>query len=317
MASFPHFLRFLVYTNISLWTLGYLLLQRFQTLWEARNLPAYLGPSLPALIALSVISMVNILTSIALGIMLISTVKNWICNQTTIEGWEIDRHEAIAQRGGRDWWDVVGPDGKTIRFEKIEFPYDIGFFSNMAQAMGTTNLIWWFFPFAGNPTIDKQGKGDGWAWEENGFNRQEGMWPPLDPEKVRRAARAWPAARRNYEAELLELDADAYASPDQQKSAFKQRQEADISRRRKLIDELEENEDTPASTGDEYDDDDDDDDHGTSNTGWNDSKGWTNSDGERLHDYGVDEDTEARLDDDVPLAELLRRRRVHQQGVNE
>ncbi|KFY30402.1 hypothetical protein V494_08162, partial [Pseudogymnoascus sp. VKM F-4513 (FW-928)] len=42
------------------------------------------------------------------------------------------------------------------------------------------------------------------------------------------------------------------------------------------------------------------------------SDGWFNSDGDRLRDYGVDEDAELvewEEDDDVPLGELLRRRR--------
>ncbi len=43
---------------------------------------------------------------------------------------------------------------------------------------------------------------------------------------------------------------------------------------------------------------------------------WTNSDGDRLWDYGVDEDVEEEImpargdDEDVPLAELIRRRKV-------
>ena len=36
---------------------------------------------------------------------------------------------------------------------------------------------------------------------------------------------------------------------------------------------------------------------------------WQNSEGERLKDYGVDEETEFYQEDDLPLAELLRRRR--------
>ena len=45
--------------------------------------------------------------------------------------------------------------------------------------------------------------------------------------------------------------------------------------------------------------------------------GWTNSDGDRLRDYGVDEEVEDEdlippdaEEDDVPIAELLRRRKV-------
>lgn len=259
-------------------------------------MPAYLGPSLPALVSLAVLSLVHFVISVALVIMLINTVKSWIFNQTMIEGWEVDRHEAIAERGGRDWWDVTGPDGKKIRFEKIEFPYDTGFFSNMAQAMGTTNFILWFSPFAGNPKVGKGEKGYGWTWEENGFNRKEGMWPPPDPEKIRKAARQWPAARRDYAAELRELD----QNPQDQKEAFKQRQEADLRRRNRLVAELEEVDDVDVDSTDDDERDD---------RGLDGEAGWVNTDGERLRDYGVDEDTE---DEDVPLGELIRRRNVLQ-----
>ena len=37
---------------------------------------------------------------------------------------------------------------------------------------------------------------------------------------------------------------------------------------------------------------------------------WRNSEGERLKDFGVDEDAEFYDEDDIPLAELLRRRRA-------
>lgn len=37
---------------------------------------------------------------------------------------------------------------------------------------------------------------------------------------------------------------------------------------------------------------------------------WTNREGDRLKDFGVDEETETYEADDVPLAELLRQRRM-------
>ncbi|PNY24883.1 Palmitoyltransferase [Tolypocladium capitatum] len=308
MTTFPHFLRFLVYANVSLWTLWKLLWQRFYALWEARHLPAYLGPSVEGLIALALTSLICLFTTLALGIMLITTVKTWLFNCTMIEGWELDRHEAAIDRGGRDWWDITGPDGEKFRFERVEFPYDIGFFANMAQAMGTFNVPLWFFPLAGNPTVGKDGRGSGWTWEENGFNRKEGMWPPPDPVKIRQAARPWPAARRDYEAELREEN----LSPEEEKQAFKERQQRDARRRNMLLAELEE--------VDDYDiiDDIDGSDDAYDQNDIRGSPGWMNSDGERLRDYGVDEDVEDAgadalhddEDDEVPLGELLRRRKV-------
>lgn len=305
MTTFPHFLRFLVWTNITLWTLGSLVWQRFRALWAERLLPAYLGPSLPALIALSIVALVCFFTSLALGIMLATTVKTWLFNRTMIEGWEQDRHEVIVDRAGRDFWDMTGPDGEKIRFERTEFPYDIGFYANMSQAMGSRNPLLWFFPFAGGPKVGPNGQGVGWEWEENGFNHSEGMWPPPDPDKIRSASRAWPAAKRDYAEELRELD----LSPDEQKAAFRQRQEHDIRRRNKLMAELEEVDDYEIIDDEEHYDDDD----AGREIGYDGTPGWMNSDGERLRDYGVDEDDDdddMAEDDDVPLAEIIRRRKV-------
>lgn len=310
MTTFPHFLRFLVYANVCLWTLSYFFWQRLYALWETRHMPAHLGPTLAALISLAMTGLVCAITSLALGIMLITTVQGWVLNRTVIEGWEVDRHEANIGRGSRDWWDMTGPDGEPIRFEKVEFPYDIGFFANMAQAMGTSNFLLWFFPLAGNPKISKTGSGTGWTWEENGFNRKEGMWPPLDPEKLRRAGREWGISRRNYEAELE----DQGLSPQEQLEAFKKRQDEDMRRRKRsqdvLMAELEEVDGFGSDR--DYDDGYDDDETNNSNA----MRNWANSDGEYLRDYGVDVDAEEE-DEDVPLAELLRRRNVGTTSYND
>ncbi|KAI9171866.1 palmitoyltransferase pfa4 [Paramyrothecium foliicola] len=301
MTTFPHFLRFLIYANISLWMLAYLVAQRFHSLWEVRHMPAYLGPTLPALVSLAFLSPICFFTCVALGIMLVNTIRSWIFNCTMIEGWEIDRHEVIAERSGRDFWDITGPDGKKIRFEKLEFPYDIGLFSNMAQAMGTSNVLMWLFPFAGNPKISKDRKGTGWVWAENGFNREPGLWPPPDPDKMRRAGREWPAAKRNLEAEIQDLN----LTPEEQKAAFKERQERDLRKRQMLMAELEEVDSYEVMNDDEM--------HVYDNHGNAEGRDWTNTDGERLRDYGVDEeaeDIETLPEDDIPLGELLRRRRA-------
>lgn len=43
-------------------------------------------------------------------------------------------------------------------------------------------------------------------------------------------------------------------------------------------------------------------------------EGWRNSDGDRLRDFGVDEDAEFYDEDDIPLAELLKRRKADKPG---
>jgi palmitoyltransferase len=307
MTTFPHFMRFLVYANISLWMLASLIVQRFHSLWSARHLPAYLGPTMPALVALAFLSPICFITCLALGIMLLTTTRSWVLNRTMIEGWEVDRHEVIAEHSGRDWWEITGPDGKRLSFEKLEFPYDIGFFSNMAQAMGTPNVLLWFFPLAGNPNISKNGKGTGWEWEENGFNRQTGLWPPPDPDKMRRKGKDWPGARRNLDAELRDFG----LTPEEQKAAFRERQERDWEKRKRLMAELEEFESYDVLTNDDARD---------ITELAEDGPNWANSDGEKLGDFGVDVEAEyvAEVDgeDDVPLGELLRRRKVlHKDGA--
>lgn len=301
LTTFPHFLRFLVYANLSLWALGRLLWQRIYALWEARHLPAYLGPSLPALVALALTSLICLFTTLTLGIMLFNTMRAWLFNCTMIEGWELERHEAVVDRDGRDWWDVTRPDGEKFRFESIEFPYDIGFFPNMSQAMGTSNPFLWFFPLAGNPRVGANGYGVGWSWEENGFNRKEGMWPPPDPDKIRRAARRWPASPGNDRVMMLREETGL----EERKRAFRQRQEADARRRNSLLAELEE--------ADDYDIVDEVHDSGEAQYRY--PPEWMNADGERLQDYGVDHEAEVAKvedlhEDDVPLGELLRRRKV-------
>lgn len=295
------------------------------------------------------------LTSIALGILLVTTIRGWVLNQTMIEGWEAERHEAVLERhrkGG--WWTNDDDDDAygrpRVRIDRIEFPYDLGFFDNMAQAMGTRNILSWLDPFVGGgPTVNNEqvGKGTGWEWEENGFNDREGMWPPPDPDKMRRGGikRKWPGAAAAREEEETVID-KRWANPQDEITAFRARQEMDLRRRTGksgIIAELQENqnlEDLDDEYGyvddrdgayknkeeasyydnqDEEEESDEEEDEDTATVppvrgrpyfehGADGEPGWTNSEGDRLRDYGVDEEAEDD-DEDVPLGELLRRRR--------
>ncbi|ORY57165.1 DHHC palmitoyltransferase-domain-containing protein, partial [Pseudomassariella vexata] len=333
LQTFPHFLRFLAYTNVSLWMLLYLLSQRFLALWSNRHLPAYLGPSFLELVWLTVFAFVGAVMSFALGIMLGTTVKGWLFNTTMIEGWEIEKHEAVVERSerGEGWWrtgDDAGTGTLQSVIDPVEFPYDVGVFENMAQAMGTNNVLLWFFPFAGGPQVapnrDGKGKGCGWEYEENGLNDREDMWPPTDPEKARNA-KMWRSRKKEMEAEREHYeDGGRWATPEEQREAFRQRQEQDLRRwertRNQVLGELEE--------VDDYDVVDEAYNHSTTRASFggpiivNEGRsGWVNEDGEQLADYGVDEDAEFdepdvdalhedQEDDDIPLGELLRRRKV-------
>ncbi|KAL2130513.1 hypothetical protein VTI74DRAFT_6275 [Chaetomium olivicolor] len=320
MQTFPYFLRFLLYTNVALWYLAHLLWQRVAAVWADRSLPAYLGPSLGSLVGLTLLALVNAATIFALGMLFYTTVKGWVFNSTMIEDWEVERHEAVLARmddeeqGGKgDFW---ADDDAVLRqqLERIEYPYDLGFFANMAQAMGTRNVLRWFLPvFGGGPVINNEtpGKGAGWEWEENGFNDLPGLWPPPDPEKMRQAKRGgWPGANQQQEGRY-----DEYQSSEEVKAAFARRQAEDLFRRQRaqaqqahqrsgIIAELEEIDELDENT------------HQSDDYEWVGKPLWTNSDGDRLWDYGVDEEVEEEIipargdDDDVPLAELIRRRKI-------
>ncbi|KAI2769938.1 zf-DHHC-domain-containing protein [Daldinia loculata] len=378
LQTFPHFLRFLVYTNLSLWTLLTFLFRRFFALWETRHLPAYLGPTLSQLALLTVLTFATSITSLALGILLITTLKGWLFNTTMIESWEIERHESALERRyetsrGDDayssWWGSGehAPGGDRETLDPIEFPYDVSIFANMAAAMGTRDPLLWFLPFAGEPRIAPLKKvesgsgggsdggdittmsGTGWTYEENGLNDREGMWPPPDPDKIRHA-KAWRARKREADRALERARFDNNpANPEDEREAFRRRQERDLRRweasRSRILGELEEIPPEYYDNKNNDNDNDNDNDHdydfvdeaydrrlrpGHATTVILDEgkSGWVNADGEHLGDYGVDEDAEfdepaverpRRLlqeevirveDEDVPLAELMRRRKV-------
>ncbi|KAI1455786.1 zf-DHHC-domain-containing protein [Annulohypoxylon moriforme] len=337
LQTFPHFLRFLVFTNVSLWTLLYFLFQRFLGLYEARYLPSYLGPTLPQLAWLTILTFVSGLTSLALGILLITTLKGWVFNTTMIESWEIERHEATLERryasdGGEGSWWAAGErapggdrDAPHLAVDPIEFPYDIGFFANMAAAMGTRIPLMWFFPFAGGPTVAPYPYSDatgvepgaggsgssnartGWEYEENGLNDREGLWPPTDPEKIRNT-RVWRERKREADRALEEDRLYGARDPEVDREAFRRRQERDLRRwetsRSRILGELEE---LPPDGYDEYDFVDEAYDRGHTQTQSSSAppsrpgatavvdegkSGWVNADGEHLGDYGVDSDAE-------------------------
>ncbi|KAI0160483.1 zf-DHHC-domain-containing protein [Xylariaceae sp. FL1272] len=346
LQTFPHFLRFIIYTNISLWVLLSYLYTRGSHLWSSRHKPAYLGPSVFELVAFTGISLIAGLAALALFILLVTTVKGWALNTTLIESWEIERHEAVLERGGEEWW-AAGDGGQESRnlVEPVEFPYDIGIYANLCSAMGTSNPLLWLFPFYPHPRVAKpklraeelvmkletggRGLGTGWSYAENGMNDREGLWPPVDPEKVRNK-QLW-KRRRREEDEFRKREPvmpDMDLSPEQEKEAFRRRQERDLQRwrgREEILDELEETSAYPA-----YPDE--------KGYGGHEElsrarpaqrivvdegrSGWVNGDGEHLGDYGVDEDAEfdddgfvfangEKDDEDVPLAQLIRRRKGH------
>ena len=198
-----------------------------------------------------------------------------------IESWEIERHEALVERARKTGGWVYGNGGQKVYIRHQEFPYDIGIWKNIVQGMGTSNVLAWFLPFGGGPSIESAAN-----YEVNGFEPENVSWPPPDPDKL-------PRVRRKVEdVDLTDLGDVA---------AFRERQQRDFNRTARagqpLEDELED------LDGQDFDFESD------SEEGIDGEPGWTNAEGDRLRDFGVDEDAELLDEDEIPLGELLRRRK--------
>ena len=205
-------------------------------------------------------------------------------NVTTIEGWEIERHEQLLRRARVMGGYLDGPDGIRVKIDRHEFPYDIGIWQNMRDNMGTWNVFAWFWPFAAGI------KTGGLAFETNGFEDPGQSWPPPDPDRMPRAPRRLSAEHAfTYQHQQL--------SPEDELHAFRERQAADLARRKPFRNRFDAETDTPLE-----------DDYLNSDDEHSGEEGWQDSEGNRLEDYGVEEDVEFYDEDDVPLAELIRRR---------
>jgi len=94
---------------------------------------------------------VNSITVLALFILLLRTLYSVLFNVTTIESWEIERHETLVRRARVLGGYLEGPGGQKIRIRKQEFPYDIGIFSNISQAMGGTINVSLYYSYMVEP----------------------------------------------------------------------------------------------------------------------------------------------------------------------
>ncbi len=123
----------------------------------------YLGPSATQMVFLLVFTLTNSITLFALSILLARNI--WLLggNITTIESWEVERHETLVRRAKILGGYVDGPNGVKLKISKHEFPYDIGIFRNVQQGMGGSAMSW-LWPFARSPEITS-----GFEFETNGF----------------------------------------------------------------------------------------------------------------------------------------------------
>ena len=59
---------------------------------------------------------------------------------TSIESWEMERHESLLKRARKRGGYLNGPGGTRLLLKHHEFPYDVGIFNNIAQGMGSYNV---------------------------------------------------------------------------------------------------------------------------------------------------------------------------------
>lgn len=222
---------------------------------------------------------------------------------TTIESWEIARHTKLLRRARVFGGYLDGPDGIKVKIERHEFPYDIGIWANIKQGMNSGNILAWFWPFATTPSSG------GLDFEVNGFDEPTRSWPPPDPDRI-------PRVNRSLDKGKPFVYQQTPLSVNEEVQAFKKRQEEDIKRRNGNAGIIRRKpfHSRHASGLHAEHSDVETDDHSSESQSNSGEEGWRSPEGDRLRDYGVDEDAEFYDQDDIPLSELLRRRREKQSG---
>lgn len=90
---------------------------------------------------LFILIVVNSFICFALFILFVRTVWSLGSNITTIESWEIERHQTLVRRARYFGGFLDGPGGAKIRIKKQEFPYDIGIWANTKAGMGGSRNV--------------------------------------------------------------------------------------------------------------------------------------------------------------------------------
>ncbi|KAG8527165.1 uncharacterized protein KY384_008595 [Bacidia gigantensis] len=207
--------------------------------------------------SLFILFIANSVTLFGVGILLIRNIWSIGANVTTIEGWEIERHETLVSRAKKQGGLIYGPNGKQIRLSQQEFPYDIGIMKNVAQSMGR-NPLFWLFPLGPTPSNES-----GLSFETNGFDDRP--WPPPDPDRISKRV-VLPSS------EAFTRDENEH-NAEQRVTAFRKRQQADSRRLENGANVSKRATDTRKGST------------------------WKDSNGERLDDFGVDEASDFDEDD--------------------
>ncbi|CAF9909578.1 MAG: hypothetical protein GOMPHAMPRED_006809 [Gomphillus americanus] len=232
--------------------------------------------------SLFALTLINTFTLFAIGVLLIRSLWSLFTNVTSIESWEIERHATLVRRARAFDGYLDGPNGERIPIKKQEFPYDIGLWSNFRQVFGA-NPLSWLWTFAHTPSSES-----GLEFETNGFEDDGIGWPPPDPDRMPRTRmklEGGVTTHDGYEADVVQRDVVFMRhAGDGQKT--------NSAQRRKRFHERY----TDASTRDDMEPPDD--------LQVDGEEAWRNSEGERLADFGLDEEAEFYDDDEgnVPLS---------------
>ncbi|KAL8865501.1 MAG: hypothetical protein Q9174_006852 [Haloplaca sp. 1 TL-2023] len=228
--------------------------------------------------------------------------NTWVLgsNVTTIEGWEIDRHEILVRRAKKRGGYLDGPDGTRVMITKQEFPYDIGLYQNARQAMGCSFFLW-LWPLTYSPS-----NRSGLDFATNGFEEPGTSWPPPDPDRMPR--RSYEVAGQDpftFDRDSSQIDVQAFRRR-QQKDALRFTNGRGLYSSTLLQQRSRTN--TKERTDESQESGDDEDDTGS-------GPRWRDREGDRLHDFGVDEEAEGYEEDGMPLAEMVRRRKAGKEGT--
>jgi palmitoyltransferase len=240
----------------------------------------------------------NSISLFALSLLLGRSVWSLLWNTYAIEDWEIERHEVLLRRARLNGGYLDGPDGIQINIKRQEFPFDIGIWANITQGMGTANPLAWFWPFASTYDIHS-----GLEYETNGFEDPSIGWPPPDPDRI-------PRKMRRMGLDESYNDGVEPKSNEEELEAFRQRQAQDLKRWEAKYEPLRRRQpfhqryDKTALQQNDM----------SSPNMYVEGEGegeesWRDNEGQALHDFGVDEEAEFYDEEDLPLAELMRRRR--------
>ncbi|KAF8424488.1 DHHC palmitoyltransferase-domain-containing protein [Tirmania nivea] len=285
--NLPHFLRFLCYATYTTLYLEYHLIKICLELWD---LPSNYSPQISTLTYLIITIFANTLTAFSLTLLTLRTLHSTAEGTTTIEEWEKARHASLVRR-------------KVVK--RVVFPWDIGIWENLIEAMGGGS--WWVWWWVGARTrkvwkkgMGKRGKngsgsrngrewdwesdgGGGVRWEVNGFEDPSTPWPPHDPERQPAAFNSRRLSPANAKPTTA-LDDKEYVA------AFRERQKADLKRWSKNggeeNDESNYNENGEDEVPEKL--------KPKAVSEWDGV--WRNEDGATLADYGVDEDAEGGME---------------------